>query len=202
LANDRPTYPPKPRPKLASHDDLEAVQLADENERLRVRLAAAEQARAAPRMPQERAPATVPPPSAPAAFKVHVSDWKGLASFVGMLASLGLGGSAWMAKAPTERVEAQDKTIGQNIVPVQSDHGDRIAALEKKTRRLEKLDGEVMDYVIQIMADGKIAIVARPDGLPPPKHHETYWSQGLPGQKSKPILIVDSPWPTLQYVSE
>ncbi len=109
-----------------------------------------------------------------------------------------LGGASLLTKGEATKVASQGQTLSTVVVPVQSDHGDRIAALEKKTRRLEKLDGEVMDFVIQVLADGKVAIVRRPDGSPPPRRVETYWSQGLPGKKSDPILIVDSQWPTLR----
>ncbi len=201
MADNRPTYPPKPRPKLASHDDLDAVRQADEIERLKAELLASQRANAAPRTPQERGPVSLPPPSAPAALKVHVSDWKGLASFVGMLASLGLGGGAWLAKAEAPKVEAQ----GQTIAVTREDLGkviDRVEVVERFKRKQELYNPAFADYFVQVMHDGKIAIVTRPDNSRPLKPIESHMAMGLPGRKSPPILVIDTAYPSLEWVTE
>src|SRR5512138_1911288 len=106
---DRPTIPPRPRqPSRPSFDDSETARQLEQRERENARLLAEldveRRAREAAQAAQRRPPVSDPPGSSKAALRLQVSDWKGLAG-------LGLGGSAWLAKAPAPRVENQGTVL-------------------------------------------------------------------------------------------
>lgn len=208
MADDtKRTIPPRPRqPSRPSFDDSEtARQLAEaqsRESRLLEELAAERKAREAAQAAQRRAPVSDPPGSSKAALRLQVSDWKGLAGFVTALAGLGLGGSAWLAKAPAPRVENQGTVIAATREELNA-VASRVEALERSDRKQNALARQQMDYLIQVLADGKVAIVTRPQGLPPMRPIETHWPRSLPGRGAvAPILIVDTPYPSIEWVTE
>ena len=204
---DRPTAPP-PRGRQASRpslDDSETARQLELRERENARLLGELEAirrREAAQATQRHALPSEPPGSSKAALKLHVSDWKGLAGFVTALAGLGLGGSAWLAKAPTERVDNQAKVVAvtrEDLGAVVS----RVEALERSDRRQNAVARKTMDHMIQVLADGKVAILTRPQGLPPMQPIDTHWPRPLPGRHAvAPILIVDTPYPSIEWVTE
>lgn|SRR5512138_103946 len=204
---DRPTIPPRPRqPSRPSFDDSETARQLEQRERENARLLAEldveRRAREAAQAAQRRPPVSDPPGSSKAALRLQVSDWKGLAGFVTALAGLGLGGSAWLAKAPAPRVENQGTVLSVTREELNA-VTTRVEALEKSDRKQNALARQQMDYLIQVLADGKVAIVTRPQGLPPMKPIETHWPRSLPGRGAvAPILIVDTPYPSIEWVSE
>lgn len=223
-SDDRPTLPPPGRPvpgypaqrrdtmRSAGADDPAAVRLADELERARVaRLEAEQMAKAAAetlraiqeaREAQEQAEAAkVGKSIGPAALRVQIGDLKGWAALLTALGGLGLGGSAWLAKAPAPQVEAQGKKIDTAIVPEQGRLVERVGDLERFALRQRALNRAEMNYVIQVLAESKVAIVTRYSDLPPMDSIQTSLTQQLPGRpKSPPMLVVETPYPTLEYV--
>lgn len=200
---ERPTIPPRPRqPSRPSLDNPEAVRLQDELERERARRIAAErQAQEATQQAHRRAPESVAPKSGD--IKVQASgSAKSWAALLLGLAGLGVGGGAWLDKAPQRTVENQ----GTTIAVTREDLGaviSRVEALERKDRKRDALERAQMDHLIQVLEDGKVAILSRPQGLPPMKPIETHWPRPLPGRNTvAPILIVDTPYPTIEWVSE
>jgi hypothetical protein len=203
MAEDRKTDPPPLRrrqPSRPSLDDSELARQLDERDRHNAQLLAQLEAAKA-QVPQRRAPESVAPKSGD--IKVQASgSAKSWASLLLGLAGLGVGGGAWLDKAPQRTVENQGATIAvtrEDLNGVVS----RVEALERKDRKRDVLERSTMDYTIQVLEEGKVAIVRRPQGLPPMKPIDTHWPRPLPGRHAvAPILIVDTPYPTIEWVSE
>lgn len=199
--HDRPTPIPT-RPRQRSHDDLAAVRLQDELERERqLRAAAERRAQEAAQEARRRVQPSEPPASSKAALRVQVRDWKGLTALVTAIGSLGLGGSAWLAKAPVERVDNQAKVVQVTREDL-SGVVTRLEAEERFTRKQKALNKAERQFVIQVLADGKVAIIRDADDSPM-KPIESHWPRALPGRaQPDPILIVTTPYPALEWVSE
>ena len=203
--------PPRNRqPSRPSLDDSEADRLLaearDREARLLAELEAERKAREAAQQSQRRAPPSVPPSSGGGPIKLQASG--SARSFANLLLYLMAGGGLTLGAASLA-TKAETKTVENQAVTVAVTREDmnaatsRIAALERKDRRRDTLERLTMDHMIQVMADGKVAIMARPQGLSPMKPIETHWPRPLPGRNAvAPILIVDTPYPTLEWVSE
>jgi hypothetical protein len=116
---------------------------------------------------------------------------------------LTLGGVAVGTKAETKTVDNQAITVQvtrEDLNAVTS----RVDALERFSWKQKALNKAEREYVIQVLKDGKVAIIQQPPGLPPATRPiESHWPTALPGRPgSDPILIVTTPYPSLEWVTE
>jgi multidrug efflux pump subunit AcrA (membrane-fusion protein) len=194
------------QPSRPSLDDSETARQLEQRERENARLlaeleAAKRQAHEATQQAQRRASESVAPKSGD--IKVQATgSAKSWALLVLALSGVGLGGASLVTKADDPRVTSQGDTIAVTRDELNVALS-RLEALEKSDRRQNALHRATMDYTIQVLEDGKIAILKRPQGLPPMRPIETHWPRPLPGRNAvAPILIVDTPYPTIEWVTE
>ena len=209
MADERKTDPGALRrrqPSRPSLDDSEAARQLEQRERENARLladleAARRQAQEATQAAHRRAPESVAPKSGD--IKVQATgSAKSWALLVLALSGVGLGGASLATKAEAPRVESQGETIAVTRDELNGALS-RIEALEKSDRRQNALHRATMDYTIQVLEDGKVAILKRPQGLPPMRPIETHWPRPLPGRDAvSPTLIVTTPYPSLEWVTE
>jgi hypothetical protein len=206
MADERKTDPGALRrrqPSRPSLDDSETARQLEQRERENARLLAELEAtkRQIQEQPRPRVPESVAPKSGD--IKVQATgSAKSWALLVLALSGVGLGGASLATKAEAPRVASQGETLAVTRDELNSALS-RIEALEKSDRRQNALDRAVMDYHIQVLEDGKVAIVTRPQGLPPMRPIETHWPRPLPGRNAvAPILIVDTPYPSIEWVTE